>query len=209
MSKRTGMPTVNAGSMADIAFLLLIFFLVTTVIEVDEGLDRMLPRINKDTAIMDRLKKNVLSIFLDSQGKLLVDDVLIEPDVLQQTAINFIDNGGALTSDKDFCGYCLGKRSSKSSDNPKKAVISITSNRETSYGAYISIQNEVIAAYNYLRNRESMRLFNMSLKDMESLYQKPNISFLVKLELREKINKIQLLYPLNIVDAEVITEKNN
>lgn len=208
MSKRTDVPTVNAGSMADIAFLLLIFFLVTTVIETDAGLDRMLPRWNdNDTIVIDRKKKNILAIFIDSNGKILANESLIQPKELKAMAFNFIDNGGGAVSSKEYCSYCKGEHSSKSSDNPVKAVISIASNRETSYGAYVSVQNELVAAYNELRNREAQRLFKMNFTDMEIQYQNPETSYIIKKELKERIVQIQKLYPLNIIDAEIITSE--
>lgn len=208
MSKRTDVPTVSAGSMADIAFLLLIFFLVTTVIETDAGLDRMLPRWNdNDTISIDRKKKNILTIFIDSNGKLLANENLIQLKELKAMAFNFIDNGGSAVSSEEYCLYCKGERSSTSSDNPIKAIISLASNRETSYGAYVSVQNELVAAYNELRNREAQRLFKMNFTDMEVKYQNPETSSIVKNELKERIVQIQKLYPLNIIDAKIITSE--
>lgn len=208
MSKRTDVPTVNAGSMADIAFLLLIFFLVTTVIETDAGLDRMLPRWNdNDTIRIERKKKNILAIFIDSNGKLMANENLVQLEELKAKAIDFIDNGGSAISSEEHCSYCKGERSATSSDNPNKAIISLASNRETSYGVYISVQNELVAAYNELRNREAQRLFKMNFTDMDIKYQNPETSFIKKNELKERIVQIQKLYPLNIIDAQIISNE--
>ncbi|PCJ97977.1 MAG: biopolymer transporter ExbD [Flavobacteriaceae bacterium] len=207
MSKRTDVPKVNAGSMADIAFLLLIFFLVTTVIETNAGLDRRLPRWNdNDTTIVMRYERNVLAIFLDSNGKLMANNNLVQLKELKTVALDFIDNGGSLSTSEEYCSYCKGERSATSSDNPAKAVISLASNRETSYGAYISVQNELVAAYNELRNREAQRLFKMNFTDMETQYGKAETSLIVKKELKERIVQIQKRYPLNIIDAPTITK---
>jgi predicted amidophosphoribosyltransferase len=59
--------------------------------------------------------------------------------------------------------YCQGKKDPASSDHPDKAIISLKHDRETTYGRYIEVQNELVAAYNFLRNREAERLFNRIL----------------------------------------------
>ena len=56
-----------------------------------------------------------------------------------------------------MCSYCNGAKDPKSSDNPDKAIISLKNERETSYAAYISVQNELVAAYNELRNRRALK----------------------------------------------------
>ena len=73
---------------------------------------------------------------------------------VKQTAIDFLDNNGDLS-----CNYCKGKKDPLSSDNPDKAVISLRNDRETSYKTYIAVQNELIAAYNELRERERQKKF--------------------------------------------------
>src|SRR6056300_638313 len=77
MPRRKGAPEVNAGSMADIAFLLLIFFLVTTTIETDAGLDRMLPPIEPpDTDVVIK-QKNIFTVSINKSGQLLVEEELM------------------------------------------------------------------------------------------------------------------------------------
>lgn len=78
---------------------------------------------------------------------------------LRQAAIAFLDNGGASAGTAEYCDYCKGKRNPESSDNPDKAVISVQNDRLTSYKMYIAVQNELVAAYNFLRDRESERLY--------------------------------------------------
>ncbi len=196
-----GAPEVNAGSMADIAFLLLIFFLVTTVIESDAGLNRLLPRINPDQIIVDRKKKNVLPIFIDAKGQLLVQERPIEINELKAIAIDFIDNGGAPAGDPAYCNYCKGNGNPKSSDNPNNAIISVNNNRETSYGAYITVQNELVSAYTELRNRESQKLYGQDFTTIESAFLNPETEKEQKEILKEKVLVIQGKYPLNISDA--------
>ncbi len=190
--------------MADIAFLLLIFFLVTTTIETDAGLDRMLPRKTNEPITIDYQRKNILQLVLDKEGGLMVNEELIDLKDLREKVSQFVDNGGALRQDENYCAYCKGNADPTSSDNPKKAVVGINTHRETSYGTYIIIQNELVAAYNQLRNREAERLYETTYTDMEETYQKPGTSAAQKKELKNKIKHLQLLYPLNILEPQQI-----
>ncbi len=201
MANREEVPKVNAGSMADIAFLLLIFFLVTTSIETDAGLHRMLPRINHEPPLPIS-ERNILPVSINGDGKLLVANELRDLAELRALTIAFLDNGGALQNDKRYCDYCRGDRNQQSSDSPLEAVVSLMSNRETSYGVYISVQNELVGAFNDLRNREAQRLYYMDYTKMESIYLNPETSKVVKEDLKLKIKKIQELFPLNLSEAE-------
>ena len=78
MPKRGAPPEVNAGSMADIAFLLLIFFLVTTTIETDAGLDRMLPPIEPPETDVVIKQKNIFEVIINKNGQLFADEELVE-----------------------------------------------------------------------------------------------------------------------------------
>jgi len=200
MGKRESAPEVNAGSMADIAFLLLIFFLVTTVIETDSGLDRMLPP--KDGETIEYKQQNILPILVDEQGQLLVNDELMAIKDLRSKVIAFVDNGGS-REEGAFCDYCKGARNPHSSENPQKAVIVLSTTRETSYGAYIAAQNELVAANNSLRNREANRLYKTDYTLMDLEYRNPQTSKEQKKILAERIKNIQSMFPLNISEAEL------
>ncbi len=197
MARRGGAPEVSAGSMADIAFLLLIFFLVTTTIETDAGLDRMLPPIEPpDTDVVIK-EKNIFQVNINKSGQLLADDNLIDLKDLRAKAMDFLDNNG----DKS-CAYCKGKSNPDSSDNPDKAIISLKNDRETKYSTYITVQNELVGAYNDLRNRESMRLFKRPFVQLEADYLNPETDSDVKDELKEKVQRIQKLFPQKLSEAE-------
>lgn len=200
MGNRESTPEVNAGSMADIAFLLLIFFLVTTTIETDSGLDRMLPRMDGEP--IEYKQRNTLPVLVDEQGQLLVNEELTEIKNLKEITIAFLDNGGSREEDA-FCDYCKGERDPGSSENPQKAVIVLGTKRETSYGAYIAVQNEIVAAYNILRDREANRLFKMDYTLMDSEYRKPQTDRVQKELLGKRIKTIQKMFPLNISEAEL------
>ena len=202
MPRRKGAPEVNAGSMADIAFLLPIFFLVTTTIETDAGLDRMLPPIEPpDTDVVIK-QKNIFTVSINKSGQLLVEEELMNLEDLRDAAIAFLDNGGAPAGSPEYCNYCQGKRDASSSDNPQKAIISLKNDRETAYKTYITVQNELVGAYNDLRNRESRRLYNRDFTEMESEYLNPETPSSVRDELKEKVQRIQELFPQKLSEAE-------
>ena len=203
MGKNTEIPKVNAGSMADIAFLLLIFFLVTTSIETDVGMERMLPKIEEDAPIIDIYKRNMLQVLVDGKGDLLVNGEPVELNDLSQMAKNFLDNGGFSSEHPAHCGYCEGLRDPKSSDNPSKAIISVGTSRETKYEAYIAVQNELLAAYNALRNREAQRRYQKDYTLMEAEYLDSEMSANEKEILKRKIKHIQELFPLKLTEVEI------
>ncbi|GLU42778.1 biopolymer transporter ExbD [Allomuricauda sp. NBRC 101325] len=195
-------PEVHAGSMADIAFLLLIFFLVTTTIETDMGLDRKLPP-DIDTPVIDLYERNVLRIILNKNDELLVEDEVVPITKLKQVAINFLDNGGGLKEGAVSCTYCMGDRNPESSDNPQKAIISLNSDRNATYGTYVEVQDQISAAYNALRERESQRLFNKSFSSMEDLYYAPETSEASKAVLKDQIEEIRSMFPMKLSEAEI------
>lgn len=203
MARREGAPEVSAGSMADIAFLLLIFFLVTTTIETDAGLDRMLPPWEPPEEEPPVIKqKNIFTVNINRNGQLLVEDEILEIGKLREKAIAFLDNGGAPSGDPEYCNYCKGARDASSSDNPAKAIISLKNDRETQYSTYITVQNELVGAYNDLRNREAQRLYKKNFVDMEAEYLNPETSDDVKEELKDKVRRIQELFPQKLSEAE-------
>lgn len=202
MAKRSA-PEVNAGSMADIAFLLLIFFLVTTTIPKDSGINRKLPPMeppNDEDVVIKQ--KNIFTVLLNNKDQLLVEDELMELKNLRAAAIEFLDNGG-----DGSCNYCNGKKDPKSSDNPDKAIISLKNERETTYSAYISVQNELVAAYNELRNRRAkligpQRGFrDMDFVLMEKNYKDPKFNG-NKDKLKEVIDQIRNEYPEKLSEVQ-------
>lgn len=200
MAKRAA-PEVNAGSMADIAFLLLIFFLVTTTIEKDKGILRSLPPIDDSETEPPIIKqKNLFTVLINRNNQLLVEDEQMELKDLRQAAIDFLDNGGGENAEGERCDYCRGKRDPSSSDHPDKAIISMKHDRETSYEQYIEVQNELVAAYNFLREREAQRLYNRSFESM--LAEKEKNQFKKDEKLNEQIETIKTLFPMKLSEAE-------
>ena len=200
MARRV-LPEINAGSMADIAFLLLIFFLVATTMEVDGGIARKLPQKQPENQPPPpKLKeRNVLQIAINRNDALLVEgNQRADVKEIKQIAIDFIDNGGG-EGNKGVgrCDYCKGARSSSSSDHPNKAIISLKSDRGTSYGAFVGIHDAVGAAYTELRNRVSLEKYGKSFQALEK-QQKSDKSQ----KLKDKIKAIKALYPEIISEVE-------
>lgn len=198
---------INAGSMADIAFLLLIFFLVTTTMDVDSGISRKLsekPPLDYKPPIIKM--KNILEININRNDQLLVEDEVMELEDIKQTTIDFLDNGGGIGKTVDDvvgspCDYCNGNKSESSSDHPNKAIISVQSDRGTSYGMYITVQNELLSAYTELRNiyaktRITGKYAGRTYEELLLLDAKDND------ELKAVINEIKDAYPQIISDAE-------
>ena len=202
MAKRSA-PEVNAGSMADIAFLLLIFFLVTTTIETDSGLNRKLPPMEDQVDPPIIREKNIFTVVVNKNDQLLVEEELTEIKDLRSLAVSFLDNGGGVG--EESCDYCQGERDESSSDNPDKAIISLKNNRETSYKVYIAIQNELVAAYNELRNREFLRLYpsaGLNFVDAQKKYDDPRTSVDDSEELKPKIDVVKNMFPQKLSEAE-------
>jgi len=198
MAKREA-PEVNAGSMADIAFLLLIFFLVTTTIGVDQGINRLLPRYEENPPVPPINERNILRVLVNKDNQLLVNDAVMDVKDLRQAAIDFLENNG-----KGDCAYCEGKKSPKSSDNPDEAVISLMNDGETTYQTYVTVQNELVAAYYFLRDRESMKRFGKKYTELEYVANDPAskaVEGLVE-ELEPKVKQIQDMFPMRLSEAE-------
>jgi len=131
-------PEINAGSMADIAFLLLIFFLVTTTMDVDTGITRKLPPpVEDDELEIKVIDRNVLKVLVNSHDRLMVDGKFIDISMLKDAA-------------KDFMSI--------HPDNPD--------DRGTSYQMYIAVQNELAAAFSEMKNELSMNLFGLRYKQL-------------------------------------------
>lgn len=130
-----GKTEINSSSMADIAFLLLIFFLVTTTIANDKGLTLRLPPKPDDIEQIDVKiqERNIFKVLINSSDKLLVEnEPLTDPKLIRELVKTFVLNNG---------------RDPASSDSPKDAIVSLKANRGTSYEIFIAVYNEIQGAY--------------------------------------------------------------
>ena len=199
MAKRSA-PEVNAGSMADIAFLLLIFFLVTTTIEVDSGINSKLPPETPPDIDVIIKQKNLFTVEISKDNQLLVEDELMKMKDLKAAALKFIDNGGG--QGDIACNYCQGEKDPASSDNPGKAIVSLQNSRGTNYETFITAYDQLAGAYTILRNRLSSRLYNRTFDEMEATYKDSKSPEFKSAKLKEKITDIKTKYPRIISKAE-------
>ncbi len=178
-------PTINTGSMADIAFLLLIFFLVTAVIPNDYGFNRKLPEPCKsEPCSVEQHRHNVLQILVGKDNTLMVNNALISIDELKDQVKRFIDNNG----DKS-CTYCNGDQLESASDNPTKAVISLQTDRDSTYEFFIEIQDEITKAYYELRENYANEVFKKEINALS----------------KDEIKKLREAYPFILSEAETKT----
>jgi biopolymer transport protein ExbD len=149
---------VNAGSMADIAFLLLIFFLVTTTIASNKGILNILPPKQDPNVPPPDIKKNernIFNILINANDDLLVEgDYRRTPQGLDKEIKDFILNFGAPNDEAQALFNSLpasvqaqAQRRPDSSDHPKEAVVSIKTNRGTSYELYLEVFDLAKKAY--------------------------------------------------------------
>ncbi|MEX0967694.1 MAG: biopolymer transporter ExbD [Bacteroidia bacterium] len=170
-AKRT-IPEINAASMADIAFLLLIFFLLVTTIDTDKGIARKLPPIPLEPPPpLEEHDRNVLIILVNSADQMLVDGELLQVDVLRETTKEFVMN--------PYNKPTLA-------ESPQDAIVSLKNDRGTSYDIYIQIQNELTAAYNELRDEAALRRFGTNFNDLN----------------RQQQSEIKEIIPMKISEAE-------
>lgn len=151
MKKRRFKNEINAGSMADIAFLLLIFFLVTTTIVVDKGIAVKLPPWEEDPISTPLPDNNVFTVKVNAQNELLIEGEYSKLEEIRARAKEFIMNP---------------QKRDDLPDKPTKAVISIQNDRGTEYETYVNVYNEIRAAYNELWQEAAQKRFG---KDYESL----------------------------------------
>lgn len=162
-SNKRKTPDINASSQADIAFLLLVFFLVATTMNTDKGISRVLPPIPpEDVKVEDQKQKerNVLLVFVNGAGQLMVADEMIDIRQLKDRAKEFVLN---VNDDED-----KPEKEDEEIEMPdgskwvypvSKGVISLQTTRDTGYETYIMVQNELTRVFNEIREDVSMQKF--------------------------------------------------
>ncbi|MGB0871191.1 MAG: ExbD/TolR family protein [Flavobacteriales bacterium] len=176
--KSKEVPEINAGSMADIAFLLLIFFLVTTTMDQDSGISRKLPAkppVDDPTPPPPVKEKNIFVVLVNQSNDLLVEENPMNVEDLKEATIEFITNND---------------KKDNLSENPKKAVVSLRNHRLTSYDAYVAVQDQLTAAYNEVRNTIANQRFGKKFDELT----------------KEQAKEVRKDYPMNISEAEPIKE---
>ena len=203
MAKRE-LQEINAGSMADIAFLLLIFFLVATTMDIDTGITRLLPAIPEKDQI-DKVqvnKRNILVVLINRSDQLMVrGEFGTRVDELKDITIEFFtnpaNNPGLPEMEATEVEFPPGSSPLLPADGiwrgrVSKGVISLQNDRSTTYGKYLEVQNELVAAVNVLRN-EFCKLY------FDKEYDQLNEGNPIQKDIKDGIKKI---YKMNISEAE-------
>ncbi len=164
MAKRK-LQEINASSMADIAFLLLIFFLVTTTMNEDSGLSRTLPPFvdkEQDDGLEAR-ERNVLVVKVSGNDQVLVSSERVDISQIKDMAKEFllnVFNDENLPEKEEVDIPLIGKYM------VSKGLISLQNDRSTSYSVYLAVQNELTKALNEMRQDLSIRQFQTDFADL-------------------------------------------
>lgn len=208
---RKEVPEVNASSMADIAFLLLTFFLVATSINVDKGVKTILPpQKTKEQPPTKIKKRNVYTVRVESDGGLLIQDKTFMGKEkimeLRELIKKFIINNGDGSCKEcyytnDEGSLVRGERSPDASENPSQAVVLLQNKNTTPYSIYLSVFNEIKAAYADLRNQVAERRYHRSYKDLPDGYTKKGKKYN---EENDKKKEVRSIFKEIIVEADPI-----
>ena len=174
MGKKRKTPGINGSSSADIAFMLLIFFLITTSMDTDQGLARRLPppvpKDQKNDADVDIKKRNLLVVLVSSGNQIMCGGELTDIKQLKDKVKEFVENpyNDANKPEKvEVDVPYFGKKMVS-----KNHVISLQSDRGSSYQAYFDVQNELVAAYNELRDELAQEKWQKNYADLNEDQQK-------------------------------------
>lgn len=188
MANKKKIQEINAGSMADISFLLLIFFLVATTMNVDTGIQRVLPQLpdpNQKQEAMDVKERNILKVFVSKFDQIMVNGQVMDITQIKDKALEFILNPAdspdlpekKMTPIEGIPGGAYPV---------SEGVISLQNDRGTSYNVYIMVQNELTRAFNEIRNNVSKQKFGKNFPELSE----------------EQRGIIQKAVPMKISEAE-------
>lgn len=182
MAKKT--PEINASSMADVAFLLLIFFLVATTMDIDSGLNRVLPPWSeKQTEAPDIKERNLLLVHVNKYDQIAVQGEIVDISMLKDRAKEWVlnrEDDKKLPEKKEENIDLIGKY------KVSQGIISLQNDRGTSYERYIQVQNELTRAFNEIRDELGKAHFGKAYAELE----------------KEQQDAISKAVPLKISEAE-------
>jgi biopolymer transport protein ExbD len=187
-------PEINAGSMADIAFLLLIFFLVTTTMDVDSGLTRKLPPpIEEEQENPPEVKqRNVFQVLVNANDDLLVEGEPMLVSNLREEAMKFIIGD---PNDESMPEFKMTEVPIFGTVPVSKQIVSLQNDRGTSYEMYIKVQNELVGAYNDVRDEYAMEKFGKTLSQLEKEAENSE-------KAEQQASAVKKIYPQRISEAE-------
>ena len=179
-TRKRDIPEINAGSMADIAFLLLVFFLVTTTMDIPTGLQVALPPITDVPPDNTKQReRDVLKVLVNASDQLLVEGAPMSIDKLRQKAKDHLTNEG---------------KDPTLSSTSTKAIVSLKNDRGTSYETYVRVYNELTAAYNEVRDEYSERTYGKKYSELDPLKESDDA----------RIKAVKEKYPKKLSEAEPV-----
>lgn len=166
-------PMLNTAATADMSFMLLIFFLVSSSMDTDKGLERMLPPIddNAATAVTDINAANVLRLELTADNSVTADGQPVAAGGLRRRVATFI--------------YSQASPADRQSPGATRHIISVSVDRRASYDAYFNMQNDIVAAYNIMRESRARAVYGRQMSDCTA----------------EQIEELRAYYPQRIAEA--------
>ncbi|WP_423130470.1 ExbD/TolR family protein [Gaoshiqia sp. Z1-71] len=180
-------PEIPSASLADIAFMLLIFFLVTTTMDVDSGLERRLPAMPPEDEKPDDTppikERNVFVVLLNAQNQLLVEGEWMNVGDLREKAKEFMANP---YDEEHLPEKTMKELPYFGQVGITKGVISLRNDVGTQYGTYIAVQNELVGAINDLREELARQKFGKSYNNLD----------------KDQQDAIKEIYPSRISEAE-------
>jgi biopolymer transport protein ExbD len=177
------LPSINTAQMADISFLLLTFFMMTSAINTQQGIPRRLPPPSDAKAVVDINKRNVFTVMVNFNDEIFVNNQEIIPlNQLTIRAKDFLEN--------PYNNPHLPEKETKLIENMgeysiSKGVLSLSNDQSTSYNMYVQVQNELQRAVNELRDKVSLQYFGKRYDLLDTMLQKA----------------IQKAVPMNISEA--------
>jgi biopolymer transport protein ExbD len=183
--KKKKVPEINASSMADISFLLLIFFLVTTTMDTDSGITRRLPPPVENPDMDVKVKeRNILNVMINKYDKLMVNGKPSQVEDLKDITRDFIT---PKPNDEKAPEVEMKEIELIGNFMTNKGVVSLKNDRGTSYQMYIAVQNELAKAFNELREEVSQQYFKTSYNNLTD---------------KDKIDAVNKAVPVRISEAE-------
>lgn len=199
---RRELPEINASSMADIAFLLLTFFLVATTLDKAEGIERIVPNPD-DPAIKTPPiihERNLLRILVNQFGQVQINGENSELFDIKKEVKDFVDNGGGVGEiTHEVCTYCKGARSETKSTTPQDAIVSLELDNASPYNYFYTAENLIDQAYLELYEQYSKDKFGISYAQVQAAANKPNANPRDV----EKLKEVESAYPKKIAKARL------
>jgi biopolymer transport protein ExbD len=189
MGKKRKMPGLNTSSTADISFMLLIFFLVTTSMDTDQGLGRTLPKPPEDDQLNNEIKikeRNILNIRINKDNYVMIGDDYASLEDVKERAKEFIKNPENKPNLPELKPKKIKGLGGKTMMVTENHVISVQTDRGTDYGVYFQVQDELVAAYNELRDELAKEKFHVTFSQCT----------------KEEQEAIRKVYPQKISEAE-------